>query len=102
MPCHYRHRVRPVEWRLTGEHFVQHTSKTVLVAASINFLCCECLFGTHVQRSAEHDAGLCECLRGIYRIQCAGESKIRDECVTFLKKNVFRLDVAVNDLPSMS
>src|ERR671915_2062550 len=85
---------RPGEWRLAGEHLVQHAGERVEIAAGID-LVAGCLLRAHVRGGTEGQSGLGQLLAtgGIDR---AGDAEVRDYSMARLKQDVLRLDVPVD------
>src|SRR3954470_9551580 len=84
------------EWRLSGEHLVQHAPEAVDIAAAVDARIGHALLRTHVGRGAERYAGAGQLLLA----ECAGgtrDPEVGDQCLAILEEDVLGLDVAVND-----
>ncbi len=87
----------------SGQNFVQRNRQRILVDASVVFIAQDQL-GCHIQWSADNAAGLC--LGGLALGRCfpriggnLGDSKIAEiDVLVHIKHDVFRLDVAVNEM----
>src|SRR5207244_4593359 len=78
-----------------AQHVVRHAAERIQVASPVRLPILCALFGTHVVRCAERDAGLGEPVAARGRDR-PGDPEIRDDGVAVFQQNVLRLDVAVH------
>ncbi len=91
-------RRRPGERRLAGQHFVEHTSQRVDIAASVELLLAGGLLRAHVQGGTEGEGARGN--GGFSRhFDGAGNTEVQDDGALFGQHNVFRLDISV-DVPA--
>ena len=100
VPGQDRHGVGTLEGRLTHQHLIQHAGQAVLVGTSVYVVSAYPLFGAHVVRGADRHPGLGQFVapRFAHRPR---DTEIRHQGMAFLEQDVFRLDVAVNDVAGM-
>ena len=91
-----RLRSRARERRIASEHLVGYRAERVDVGSRSDVALAHRLLGAHVLRSAERETRLCHALAASL-FHGERDSKIGHECMTVLKENVLRLDVAVHD-----
>ena len=91
---------RTRERRLAGEHFVQHRAKGVDVAARVDGPFTHRLFGRHVLRRAEAQAGLRQ-PRAADALYGERNAEVGNERVAALQQDVLGLDVAMDDAEGM-
>ena len=91
---------RPGEWRLPGEHLVEHARQRVEVAAAVQVSLAGGLLRAHVGGSTDRHAGGGERLR-TRSIHCPRDPEIRDDGVAALEQDVLRLDVAMDHPPGV-
>ncbi|HEX4354414.1 MAG TPA: hypothetical protein VHZ95_15900 [Polyangiales bacterium] len=89
------------ERRVTGKHVIADDAERVEIAASIELSFADRLFGRHIRRCSNGDAG-----GGQPCIACSGarDAKIGDHrsATRAINENVVRLDVAMHDAARMS
>ncbi len=90
------------EWRLAGQHLVQHAAETVEVAPAVDGLVTGCLLGAHVSGRTDRHARARECgdtlRRRAHRL---ADAEIGHHRVAILQQDVLGLDVAVHDAVAM-
>ena len=96
VPREQRHRRRPGERRLAGEHLVHHARQAVDVALGRDVLAAHRLLGAHVRRRADGHARACQPLPSSHAHR-ARDAEIGHERATVGEQDVLRLDVAMDD-----
>ena len=96
MPSQHRSGRQAGEWRLAGQHLVEHAGQTVEVAPPVHLSLSGGLLRAHIGRRAEREAGLGESLSPgcVHRSRNA---EISDHRLLSLEQDVLRLDVPVDD-----
>src|SRR6185503_8891330 len=79
---------------LARQHFVQHTSQRIDVAARVKLPFTTDLFRTHVRRSSDKKSRGRQRFPG--RVLCLCNSEVGDERAISSEENVLRLDIAVD------
>jgi hypothetical protein len=94
--------------RSTGQHLVQHATQTVLIAAGVDLLLGGGLFGTHVVRRSDGNAGPGQ-PRGIEgspgsrsALERLGDTKVRHHRMATGQQNVLGLYIAMHHAVVMS
>ena len=91
---------RSRERSFANEHLVQHGPKRVNVGTAIDCALAHRLLGRHVCRSAERQSRLRH-PRPARSTDGERDPEVSDERLLFVKQDVFRLDVPVNDSAAM-
>ena len=92
---HLAHRAAGVR-RVPGQHLVHHAGEAVQVAAPVEIVRADRLFGAHVHRRAERDPRLRD-RRVLGRALHPRDPEIGHDGDAALEEDVLRLDVAVDD-----
>src|SRR6266545_645821 len=98
MARHDRLSVWTGERWLSREHLVEHTGETIFVTPTIDVLFRKRLLGTHIRRRAEGHAGLRQRGGVVHAVDCARDAEVGDNRMAFAEKDVFGLDVAMDDV----
>src|SRR5205085_11543923 len=90
-----RLRCAPRVRRITSQHLISHCAERIDVAPPVDDAITRCLLRTHVLRSAERESRLRDAIAARFAHR-ESDSEIGDYRLTRLKKNVLRLEIAMD------
>ena len=95
LPRHHGAGSGPGEGRLTREQLVEHAREPVLVRPPVHLAAALDLFGAHVGRSPQADAGLRQLVAGLGS-DGARDAEVGDQCMALREQDVLGLHVAMD------